>query len=74
MSELARDTAHTIGIESFWPMLRRGYQGTDCKMRGKHLGLYVNESLGRQNVGDLIVGRLLTNLFAILTFREVLQI
>ena len=41
--------AHTNGIESFWSMLKRGYQGTYHKLSVKHLDRYVNEFAGCHN-------------------------
>ena len=35
--EYVRGEAHTNGIESFWSMMKRGYQGTYHKMSPKHL-------------------------------------
>ena len=49
ISEYVRDQAHTNGIESFWSMLKRGYQGTYHKMSPKHLDRYVGEFAGRHN-------------------------
>ena len=50
--EYVRGMAHTNGIESFWSMLKRGYQGTYHKMSPKHLDRYVNEFSGRHNVRE----------------------
>lgn len=52
-SEYVRGMAHTNGIESFWSMLKRGYQGTYHKMSPKHLQRYVSEFAGRHNVREL---------------------
>ena len=50
--EYVRGMAHTNGIESFWAMLKRGYQGTYHKISAKHLQRYVNEFAGRHNVRE----------------------
>ena len=41
--------AHTNGVESFWSMLKRGYQGTFHHFSEKHLDRYVTEFAGRHN-------------------------
>ena len=53
IGEYVRGQAHTNGVESFWSMLKRGYQGTYHKMSKKHLQRYVTEFAGRHNVRDL---------------------
>ncbi len=50
VSEYVREQAHTNGIESFWAMLKRGYQGTFHHMSPQHLHRYVNEFAGRHNI------------------------
>ena len=72
VSEFAQGTAYPTGIESFWTMLRHGYQGTCRKMTGKQLGSYLNEFSCRENVRGLHIGRPLTNLSAILRPQKVL--
>ena len=52
VSEYVNGMAHTNGIESFWAMLKRGYQGTYHKMSPKHLQRYVTEFAGRHNIRD----------------------
>ena len=52
VSEYVKGQAHTNGIESFWSMLKRGYQGTYHKMSPKHLDRYVAEFARRHNVRD----------------------
>ena len=47
--EYVRGMAHTNGIESFWAMLKRGYQGTFHHFSEKHLDRYVTEFAGRHN-------------------------
>ena len=49
IGEYVDGQAHTNGIESFWAMLKRGYQGTYHKLSVKHLDRYVNEFAGRHN-------------------------
>ena len=51
--EFVRGMAHSNGMESFWSMLKRGYQGTYHKFSEKHLGRYVGEFSGRHNVRDM---------------------
>ena len=53
VGECVRGRVHMNGMESFWSMLKRGYQGTYHWMPVKHLQRYVNEFCGRHNVRDL---------------------
>jgi len=53
VGEYVRDMAHTNGIESFWAMLKRGYQGTFHHFSEKHLQRYVTEFAGRHNIRPL---------------------
>ena len=52
VGEYVRDMAHTNGIESFWAMLKRGYQGVYHKISPKHLQRYVNEFSGRHGIRE----------------------
>ena len=52
VSEYVRGMAHTNGIESFWPTLKRAHQGTFHKISPKHLDRYVQEFAGKHNVRD----------------------
>ena len=52
VGEYVDGMAHTNGIESFWSMLKRGYQGTYHHMSAKHLDRYVMEFSGRHNDRD----------------------
>lgn len=49
VSEYVRGQAHTNGMESFWAMLKRGYDGTYHHFSEKHLDRYVTEFEGRHN-------------------------
>ena len=53
VGEYVNDMAHTNGIESFWSMLKRGYQGIFHKISHWHLNRYVNEFCGRHNIRSL---------------------
>lgn len=53
VKEYVRGQAHTNGIESFWAMLKRGYNGTYHQFSEKHLQRYVNEFAGRHNAREL---------------------
>ena len=52
VGEYVRGMAHTNGIESFWAMLKRGYQGTFHHFSEKHLDRYISEFAGRHNSRD----------------------
>lgn len=64
VGEYVNDMAHTNGIESFWAMLKRGYQGTYHKMSEKHLDRYVQEFSERHNLRELDTERQMEELFA----------
>ena len=53
VGEYVRDMAHTNGIESFWAMLKRDYQGTFHHFSEKHLDRYVGEFATRHNIRPL---------------------
>ena len=50
VGEKVRSQAHTNGIESFWSMLKRAYDGTFHHSRDLHLQRYINEFAGRKGV------------------------
>ena len=52
VSEYVRGMARTNGVESFWAMLKRGYQGTFHHFSAKHLQRYVNEFATRQGLRE----------------------
>ena len=52
VGEYVRDMASTQGIDSFWSMLKRGYQGTFHHFSEKHTDRYVTEFAGRHNDRD----------------------
>ena len=47
--EYVNGMAHTNGIESFWPLLKRGYHGIYYKMGPQHLNRYVTEFVACHN-------------------------
>ena len=51
--EYVRGQAHTNGIESFWALLERGYDGIFHWFSAKHMHRYVNEFAGRLNIRDM---------------------
>ena len=50
--EYVRGNVHTNGMESFWAMFKRGYQGTFHKISPKHLERYCREFAARHNLRD----------------------
>ena len=53
VGEYVAGSAYVNGIESFWSMFKRGYNGTYHRLSPKHLARYVNEFCGRHNIRDL---------------------
>ena len=51
--EYVRGDATTNGIESFWALLKRAYQGTFHSLSKKHLDRYVAEFCGRSRLRGL---------------------
>ena len=52
VGEYVRQQAHVNGMESFWSLLKRGYQGTFHHLSAKHLNRYVAEFAARHNVRE----------------------
>ena len=50
VGEYVRGQAHVNGMESFWSMVRRGYDGVYHHISEDHLHRYINEFAGRHNV------------------------
>lgn len=53
VGEYVRGMAHTNGMESFWSVMKRGYDGVFHHMSEPHLYRYVNEFAGRHNIRDM---------------------
>ena len=53
VGEFVREQAHTNGMESFWSMMKRGFDGTYHQMSPKHLPRYLDEFQGRHNIRQL---------------------
>ena len=52
VGEYVRGQAHVNGMESFWSMVRRGYDGTFHHISEDHLHRYINEFAGRHNIRE----------------------
>lgn len=50
VGEFVNGIVYTNGIESFWSMLKRGYNGVYHKMSVKHLQKYIDEFSNRHNI------------------------
>ena len=53
IDEYVRGQVHVNGMESFWSMVRRGYDGVFHHISEDHLHRYINEFAGRHNVREL---------------------
>ena len=53
VGEYVRGQAHTNGVESFWSMLKLGYQVTYHHMSPKHPSRYGNEFAGWHNIREV---------------------
>ena len=53
VGEYVRGQAHVNGMESFWSMVRRGYDGVYHHISEDHLHRYINEFAGRHNVRSM---------------------
>ena len=53
VGEYVRGQAHVNGMESFWSMIRRGYDGIYHHISEDHLHRYINEFAGRHNVRSM---------------------
>ena len=53
VGEYVRGQAHVNGMESFWSMVRRGYDGVYHHISEDHLHRYINEFSGRHNVRSM---------------------
>ena len=62
--EYGNDRAHSNGIESFWSMLKRGYQGIFHKISPEHLNCYVSEFAGRHNIRFLDIVEMMLRVVA----------
>ena len=52
VGEYMRGQAHINGMESFWSMVRRGYNGTFHHISEEHLHRYINEFADRHNTRE----------------------
>lgn len=53
VGEYAHGMAHTNGMESLWPMLKRACHGTFHHLSGEHPDHYTREFAGRHNARNL---------------------
>ena len=53
VGEYVRGEVTVNGMEAFWSLFMRGYHGTFHHLSDKHLGRYVAEFTGRNNIRDM---------------------
>ena len=64
VGEYVRDMAHTNRMESFWAMLKRGYQRTINHFSAKHMNRYVREFAGHHNEREQDTTDMMTHVMA----------
>ncbi len=72
VGEYVRDQAHTNGIESFWALLKRGFEGTYHKISPKHLDRYVREFARKNNIREADTIRQMGTVVAAMTGRRLM--
>ena len=64
VNEHVRGMVHINGIESFWAVFKRVYQGTFHQFSERHLQLYISEFAGRHNARGMDTIAIMAHLVA----------